>query len=1062
MLAIVPIVALGALWAADHPAITAPAPGAKLEYNRDIRPILAENCFACHGADSASRKAKLRLDVREDAIEHGAIVPGKAGESEFIARIFLKADDDGVMPPVKSHKTLKPQQKEILKKWVEQGAEYQSHWSFIPPQPLKGELKLKKGQNEVDAFIAAKLKDVGLAMNPEADRRTLARRLALDLTGLPPEPADVEAFVNDTDAKWYEKYVDKLMCSPQWGEHRGRSWLDAARYADTHGIHFDNYREMWSYRDWVINAFNKNQKFNEFTIEQLAGDLLPNATLEQQIATGFNRCNITTNEGGIIDEEYLVLYTRDRTETASQVFMGLTVGCAVCHDHKFDPVSQKEFYSLAAFFNNTTIGARDGNVHNPPPVMVVPRAEDRTKWESISKQAQTLRQQQSERKAKARGDHDAWLKKARPRLAMEQVPASGLHLHAPLDEGKGKEFLITRGDEFDTIRIPTGATLDLASNARGDKSASHAALTLKGGTGTAIKHVGDFDVTTPFTASAWVKVNKRGQSGALFAKLDNSNDVRRGWDFWLSGDRVVMHMVDTWPSKAMKVATKAMLPLNEWTHVTVTYAGTAKPSGVRIYFNGELQPADAENDSLDVKHTLRTKTAFKIGEREKGEGVTNASLADVRLYTRALSPLEAEQLAKAPRAADILRKPAGSRSNKEKDELFTWWLMSFDGDYRTLEHSLTKLTQEETAIKARGTIAHVAHEKPGDAMAFVLNRGEYDQRKDKVPAATPKALPKFPEDLPKNRLGLAKWFLSEEHPLMTRVTVNRFWQELFGQGLVKTSGDFGITGDLPSHPELLDWLALDFRKDWDVKRFFKMLVMSATYRQSAAATKEKIEKDPGNIYLSRGPRFRMDAEMIRDYALATSGLLVKTIGGPSVKPYQPDGVWEAVAMIGSNTRNYKQDKGDALYRRGLYTFWKRAAPPASLEVLNAPNRETCTVKRERTNTPLQALLTLNDVQYVEAARALAERTLKAADTDEKRLDALAKRVLARPWTAAESVIVTEALKALKEEFTAKPDDAKKLIAFGESKADATLDPATLAAWTMLANQVLNLDEVLNK
>ncbi|CAN5563826.1 DUF1553 domain-containing protein [soil metagenome] len=1059
LLLTVPLLIAGMIYAADHPPITAPKPGAKLEYNRDVRPILAENCFACHGADSAARKADLKLHDRDAALASKAFVPGKPDESELVKRILLKDDDDELMPPVKSHKTLKPEQKAILKRWVQEGAEYQPHWAFIAPtMPKIPAIKSEWIRNPIDSFVLMKMQEKGLAHAAEADRRTLARRLSLDLTGLPPEPDAVDAFVKDTSKDWYEKYVDKLMATPQWGEHRGRYWLDAARYADTHGIHFDNYREMWSYREWVINAFNRNEKFDQFTLDQLAGDLLPNATLDQKVATGFNRCNITTNEGGIIDEEYFVLYTKDRTETAGQVFMGLTVGCAVCHDHKFDPISQKEFYSLAAFFNNTTTGSRDGNIHNPPPIMVVPRAEDRPKWESVFRKAEDLRKAMDARKQAARKDHDAWVLKAKASLAEEMIPTTGLAFHAPLDEGKGKEFLTIIDGEFEMKTVAEGETLVGPAKKDGELRKS---LGLKAGAASTFKTVGDFDVKTPFTVATWVKPSKRNVSGALFARMDNTK-AHRGWDVLMQSDRVATHLIDTWPAKALKVTTKATLKLNEWTHVTVTYDGSAKPSGVKIYFNGDLQPTDTESETLDLTHTMRTNVPFKIGQRHNADRIANANLADIRIYTRTLPQNEVEQAARAPHVEEILHKPAAKRTPKEKDDLFNWWLMTFDKDYRQLDKDLAAVSQEEVAMKSRGTIAHVTNEKPGEAMAFILNRGEYDQRRDKVTAGTPKALPKFPDDLPRNRLGFAKWLLSPEHPLMTRVTVNRFWQELFGNGLVRTAGDFGITGEQPSHPELLDWLALDFRSDWDVKRFFKMMVTSATYRQSAVTTKEKQEKDPANIYLSHGPRFRMDAEMIRDYALATSGLLVPKIGGPSVKPYQPDGVWEAVAMIGSNTRNYKQDTGEALYRRSMYTFWKRAAPPASMEVLNAPNRETCAVRRERTNTPLQALLTLNDVQFVEAARVLAERTLKAGSDDAARLDSLAKRLLARSFTDKELPIVQQSLAELKKEFAAKPDEAKKLIAFGESKADAKLDAGELAAWTMLANQVLNTDEVLNK
>jgi mono/diheme cytochrome c family protein len=756
------------------------AAGEKVLFNRDIRPILAENCFACHGPDRASREASLRLDQRESAVKAGAIAPGNIDDSELLNRVFSEDSADR-MPPPKSHKNLTDSQKALLRRWIVAGAEYQPQWALIAPvrpQP-PAVADPAWARNPIDAFVYAAIQKRGLQPAPEADRRTLARRVSLDLTGLPPAPEDVETFVNDPSPSAYENLVDRLLASEHWGEHRARYWLDAARYADTNGVHFDNYREIWSYRDWVIDAFNGNLPFDRFTIEQLAGDLLPDPTLEQRVASGFNRCNITTNEGGVIGEEYLVLYARDRTETTARVWLGLTAGCAVCHDHKFDPLSQKEFYQMSAFFNNTTQAAMDGNVKDTPPTVFVPAAADRKRWPALA----------------------AELAQARP------VAAPG-------------------------------------------------------------------------------------------------------------------------------------------------------------------------------------KTTARIAALEK----------------------------------------------------------------------------EQAALRLRGTAAHVMQERDGPAKAFVLYRGEYDKRREQVSAETPGLLPPMPADLPRNRLGFARWLLRPEQPLTARVAVNRFWQELFGVGLVRTAEDFGVNGELPSHPELLDWLAVEFRESgWDVKKLFRLLVTSAAYRQSAEATPEKLEKDPQNRLLSRGPRFRMDAEMIRDCALATSGLLAPKIGGPSVKPYQPDGVWEAVAMMESNTRHYQRAQGENLYRRSLYTFWKRAAPPASMDIFNAPSRETCTVRRERTNTPLQALVTLNDPQFVEAARHLAQSLLEeGVPSGADRLDLAARRLLARRLRPEESQSALATLDKLLQYYRANPQQAKDLVAVGDSKADSALDPPVLAAWTMLMNQLLNLDETLNK
>jgi hypothetical protein len=1005
------VLSASAASAADHPVI---------QYNRDIRPILAENCFPCHGPDSAARKADLRLDRRDAAIAAGAIAPGDPDSSELIARINAESRDE-LMPPPKSTKTLKPEQKDILRRWVAAGAEYQPHWSLIPPKrPALPKVKDESWvRNPIDRFVLAKLEENGLHPAPEADRRTIARRLSLDLTGLPPSPDLVEAFVNDPAPQADDRLVTRLLDSPRWGEHRARYWLDVARYADTNGYHFDNYREAWAYRDWVINAFNRNLSFDRFTIEQLAGDLLVERMVGQQVASGFNRCNATTNEGGVIPEEYTVLYARDRTETTSQVWMGLTAGCAVCHDHKFDPISQREFYELAAFFNNTTQPTMDGNVKDTPPTVFVPRPKDRHRWESLPAELAGVRGGRKERKQSARPDFAKWLAATDPNALAASVPANGLRLAANPGAGGWPEARFEAADS------------------------------------------GDFEKDQAFSFGAWVKLPKPGMTGSAIARMDNTHNYR-GWDLWLEGNRVATHIIHKWPGDALKVVARGQVSAGVWTHLLVTYDGSGRASGVKIYINGEPQVTDIAADAL--KGSIRTTVPLKAGQRHSSERLDGAVINALRIYSRILAPREVDQLAWADRIAAIVRTPADKRQGAETEAAFDWWLRSIDPATKELHGKLTALEAEEATIKARGTFAHVMHERSEPAMAYLLHRGEYDKRRDPVKADTPDALPPLPADLPRNRLGLARWLVRPEHPLTARVTVNRFWQEVFGAGLVRTTGDFGVTGELPSHPELLDWLAVEFRESgWDVKQLFRMLMESSTYRQSAASTTEKIEKDPHDRLLSRGPRFRMDAEIIRDSALAAGGLLAGELGGPSVKPYQPEGVWEAVAMPESNTHFYSPDHGDRLYRRSLYTFWKRSAPPASMEVLNAPSREVCTVRRERTNTPLQALVTLNDPQFVEAARALAQSALKPAGrTSDDRIDFIARRVLARPFRLEELAVVHASLSKLEAYYRSHPDQAAKLLAVGESKADPALDPPTLATWTMLANELMNLDEFLNK
>jgi hypothetical protein len=1003
-------------------AATASA-AAPIGYNRDVRPILAENCFACHGPDSASRKADLRLDRREVAIEMGALVPGKPDESELVKRI-TSADADTQMPPPASHKALTPQQKQLLTDWIACGAEYQPHWSFIAPvRPVVPEVQDKAWpKSPIDNFILSKLESMGLRPAPEADRRTLARRASLDLTGLPPEPAEVEAFVNDTAPDAYERFVDKMLAKPEWGEHRGRYWLDVARYADTHGIHFDNYREGWAYRDWVISAFDRNLPFDQFTIEQLAGDLVPNRSLDQLIASGFNRCNMTTNEGGVIPEEYLVLYTRDRTETVSQVWLGMTAGCAVCHDHKFDPLSQREFYEMAAFFNNTTQGAMDGNIKDTPPVIVVPTAEDRQAWEQLPGQLAAAQQQIDARRAAARGEFDGWLAQAAPAAIEAKLVTAGLAFYAPLGESAGNVLAVSVAGQPRPVTLGSEPAWDAGvTAAKAFKSKANTVMEVAG--------VGDFERDQSFTCSAWVKVPSENATGAMVARMDEANDYR-GWDMWLEKGRPGSHIVHKWPDDALKVVAKKPLKADKWQFVTIAYDGSGKAEGMKVYVDGEVQEVDVAANAL--KSSIRTNVPLKLAQRNTSSRIDDMSLQDLRLYNRALAPSEIAQLASATRAAYLVAKPAEGRSPSEVEELYGWWLDAVDPTFQQLATRKRELDASEAAIKSRATVAHVAQEKTDAPMAYILYRGDYDKRRDEVKADTPDILPPFPAELPRNRLGYAQWLLRPEHPLTARVNVNRFWQEVFGTGLVKTAGEFGVAGELPTHPELLDWIAVDFRENgWDIKRFFRQLVLSATYRQSAATTPEKLEKDPQNRLLSRGPRFRMDAEMVRDYALAASGLLVHKLGGPSVRPYQPDGVWEAVAMIGSNTRDYKRDSGDNLYRRSMYTIWKRAAPPASMDIFNAPSREQCTVRRERTNTPLQALATLNDPQCVEAARRLAERALReGGESDEARTDFMVRRLISRPLAPDEQPLVERSLAALLAYYREHAEDAKQVITFG--------------------------------
>jgi hypothetical protein len=1031
--------------------------GDEIRYNRDVRPILADNCFSCHGPDSASRKADLRLDQFAAATESNAIVPGDVEASELVVRIRLPETDDLAMPPNTGHKRLSETQRKILEDWITQGAKYEQHWSLIPP--TKPELPETSNpgwaRNTIDHLILASLDAAGLKPAPEADRRTIARRLSLDITGLPPDPESVEAFVADQSPDYYERYVDSLLESTRYGEHRGRHWLDYARYGDTHGIHFDNYREMWSYRDWVINAFNLNMPFDQFTIEQLAGDMLPNATLDQKIASGFNRCNITTNEGGIIDEEYKVLYARDRTETTSTVWMGLTTGCAVCHDHKFDPISMKDFYSLSAFFNNTTQAVRDGNIANTPPVVPVPILEDRARFEELTTLLTESRSHVESTKAAARKEFDANPKPIHSADLYRAIPTDGLRFHALLNEGTGTAISSINDGKLQ---------LQLASEPLtwGEGNAAPSAMMLNGKSNIDSAFASSsLEHDKPFSYGAWVYLQNDNTSGAIVAKMLDGADFR-GFDLWLEGNQIGAHVIHKWPDNGIKVMTKKALEKNKWHHVFITYDGKGSTSGLQIFVNGEARNDRNESDKK-LTDTIQNDQPLRIGGRSRGTPPENVRINDLRIYDRQITATEIAEIKDGSRIGFLSQKAQDKRSTEEQSELFAFWLNRSVPAYKDAVAELATLESEDKAIRDRGTIAHIMTERPEPAQAFTLERGEYDLQRDKVGAEVPEVLPPMATDMPRNRLGLAQWLVSPEHPLTARVTVNRFWQEIFGSGLVASSGDFGVTGELPSHPQLLDWLAIEFQStDWDVKQLIRLFVTSATYRQAAVTTAEKIAIDPSNRLLSRGPRFRMDAEMVRDYALAVSGLLSPRIGGASVKPYQPEGVWEAVAMTPSNTRFYKQDSGESLYRRSMYTFWKRSAPPASMDVFNAPSREVCTVRRERTNTPLQALAMLNDPQMVEAARHLATHVMQASSEVDARIDTMARRILARPLEEREVAILVRSLEALIQHYSNHADEAAKLVDVGDSPTPTDLPENDLAAYTMLANQLLNIDEVVNK
>ena len=1015
-------------WLACLLALSAAPALYAVEFSRDIRPLLSERCFQCHGPDQEQRATDLRLDQRETVFSdlggYRAVVPGKPHASEVLKRVTSRDPELQMPPPDSGALPLSQEEVARLTEWIDEGAPWEEHWAFVAPRrPELAEAATGWARNAVDRFVGARLEAAGLSPQDEADRNTLLRRVTLDLTGLPPHPQEVEAFVPDKREGAYERVVDRLLGSAAFGEHMARYWLDAVRYGDTHGLHLDNYREMWPYRDWVISAFNKNLPFDRFVLEQLAGDLLPGAALEQQVASGFNRCHVTTSEGGSIKEEVYVRNVVDRVAATGTIFMGLTLGCAVCHDHKFDPVSQKEFYQLFAFFNSMDGNPLDGNRKAPAPVVRVPDDVQAAQLASLELRKAELDGRRTAERPSVDAAQRAWEASARERLATvaawsvakpERASAEGGAEFRALEDGS---WLVTGPnpdqETYDFVwRLSEGAVTAVRLEALVDESLDGAAGRSQGGNAVltdielAVAPAGDAEAFSEVALEhAWAD---HSQGGFPVGHAIDDN-AETGWG--VEGDSKK-------ENRTAVFATKAPF-------------GTA---GARLRVRLSFASKHARHQFGRLRLSVSTTpSSRRIGPTYPDEVV--AALEEVERSAEQVAALQDHYRA----------------SVTDVEEL------------RQVFVQLAELRSERKALEEKAPTTLVMKELSEPREAFVLLRGQYDQRGESVVRATPSVLPPMGADLPRNRLGFARWLLDPAHPLTARVTVNRFWQQCFGTGLVHTSEDFGNQGEPPSHPELLDWLAVDFvETGWDIKRLMRVLVTSATYRQSSRATDQGMTVDPGNRLLWRGPRFRLDAETLRDQALAASGLLTQKLGGASVKPPQPDGLWYAVGYTSSNTARFKADSGDKVFRRSVYTFWKRTAPAPQMKIFDAPSRESCTVRRERTNTPLQALLLLNDPQYVEAARYLAERLLREDTSDRARLEQGFYRVAARRPDDDELAELVDLHGDLLAEFRSHPERARELIATGETEPDPSLEPVALAAWTMVANTLLNLDEVITK
>ncbi len=1007
------------------------AAGRDLSFNRDIRPILSENCFACHGTDAKKRKADLRLDDENSAkaAREGrfAIKPGDLKVSELWQRIN-SPDEDEVMPPPKSHKTLSAAQKETLRLWIVQGAKYQRHWSFEPPVKPAPPSDLKAGP--LDAFLLARLKQEGLAFSPPADQATLIRRVTLDLTGLPPHPGEVAAFLADKSPDAYAKLVKRLLASPRFGEHMAHWWLDLARYGDTHGLHLDNERQMWLYRDWVVEAFNRNLPFDQFTIEQIAGDLIPGAAAAQKVASGFNRCNVTTGEGGSIDAEQLFRYASERAATTMQNWLGLTGQCAACHDHKFDPITQKDYYSMYAFFYSSADPASDKNTLLVNPVMKFAPPDKLRQLETL-KSGLATNQQRFAAALKTLAYQDpaeavpppkleradaVWMDDAFPAKAKvkskgkapvalvgdpEIKPASGGRALKRLAEGFGEDAY--QGDAAPIV-VPRNAIIQVMvrlSDTNLPKS-----------------------VMLKFYSDGWKHRAVWGDAAAISEGIAGAPEPFSAGPLPKPGEWVKLEV------PAGKIGLKA--------GDQITGFSFAQFGGLvywdRLAVAGETSAADDP------------KLSFQAWQQVKGKSQTGVPKDIIPLLNASPEKLTAEQTAKL------------------REHFLINVCKTTQPTMQPLVGAIAAVEKEVKDFDGTLPSTYIMGEVPKPRQAHIMQRGAYDKPGQPVEPQTPAFLPPLPATVTNRatRLDLAKWIVSPENPLAARVAVNRFWQHFFGLGLVKTSSDFGSQGESPSHAEALDFLAVTFRESgWDMKQLITTLVTSQAYHQSSDTRDALLNQDPENRLLARSPRLRLNAEAIRDQALYVSDLLVEKMGGKAVRTYQPPNIWEPVGYIDSNTRKYKQDSGESLYRRSLYVFIKRTAPAPFLVNFDAPSREAFCSRRDRGNTPLQALQLLNDVQYFEAARAFAQRLLtKGGATPQERIAFGFQCAVNRAPDAQEAGRVLAMLKGFEEKYRAQPDLAKKVIAVGESKPDAALPPAELAAWTQVANLLLNLDETI--
>lgn len=1035
-----------------------------VDFNYHIKPILSDKCFACHGPDANNQKSDLRLDTEEhafmalgDAQIHG-IVSGKPGKSHVVHRI-LSSDKDAVMPPPDFNLTLTDTEKALIIKWIEQGAEYKPHWSFIKPEkaPLPKTALNDWAKNDIDHYIAANLESLDLEPSERAAKETLIRRLSFSLTGLPPTVKQIDAFVNNASPNAYEELVDELLKTKAYGERMAADWMDVARYADSDGYLDDKHRDFSPYRDWVIDAFNQNMSYEEFVTKQLAGDLIPNANVETILPTAFNRLHKKNSEAGIVFEEFRAEYVADRTATMSKAFLGLTVECARCHDHKYDPISQKEHYELAAFFNSTNeIGtAVYGPDQTPGPSLLLTNKEQQQIIAFLERDIDQSTANLKAVKDNGSSDFSSWL--------------GGGHAKIYQSIANETKNSLVADYSFDTF-IPKGKNIYQIPAKNGIGAATAKEPVIKDGqSGKAFflndftnfnmpKKVGYFDHTDSFSVSLSIYPDKVYEDAMVFNHCEDIRNGYKGYSMHLENNHLKFIIAFSWPSNALQVTSKAPIKEKEWANVTVSYDGSGRAEGIRLFKDGDEIPVNIDIDhlykSILFKWDIHTYGfhGFRMGRRDGMRSFVNGGIDNLKIYNKALSAVEVKYLEDQKVLKNILEAKTEASKTLLSEYYFSNFYKPLEAEKQQLQDLKKQLTQHVDSIPEIMVLGDLQEPRP----TFVLDRGQYDAPTEEVFPGVPEAILPFDDKLPKNRLGLSKWLFDSENPLTARVFVNRIWQMHFGRGIVETADDFGSQGSLPSNPELLDYLAVSFMESgWDIKALHKEIVMSATYQQSSKVDSKLLEIDSENVLLARGPSFRLPAEMIRDNALSISGLLSEKIGGPSVYPYQPKGLWDEL----SNKKwryKYLQEPGEGLYRRSLYTVWKRTSPPPSMSIFDVADRGVCSVKRRQTSTPLQALALLNDPQYIEAGRVLAENLMKQHPNDTTRqLQQAFKLSTGRTPAMNELNILQQFYKDELNRFSTENDNTVAYLNIGEKPLDNETDKVQVAALATVINGIMN-------